>query len=153
MSKTNNSVTWSIVLGILLGVVLSKALDYFPGSVRADAPKGKQLANKQAEIFRHASKIIAPAVVNITTLQRVRVREGGGIAFDELGLPFYKRPKIKEGLYPRGVGSGFIFDAANGYVLTNSHVVNEGDSFVVRLADKRELEATLKQYQEKGAAK
>jgi len=125
--------------------VLSKSLDHWPTPVIADAKDnvGKKMAYDQAASFRNASKIAAPAVVNITTLQRVRYREGGGLSFNELGVPFYNRPRIKEGLQPRGVGSGFIFDATNGYIMTNNHVVAEGESYVVRLSDKRELEAKL----------
>ncbi|HYG76006.1 MAG TPA: trypsin-like peptidase domain-containing protein [Planctomycetota bacterium] len=142
---TNWSVTLGIIFGVVLGVIVSKSLDHWPTPVIADAKdaNGKKMAYDQAAIFRNASKIIGPAVVNVTTLQRVRYREGGGISFNELGVPFYNRPKIKEGLYPRGVGSGFIFDAQNGYVMTNNHVVSEGETYVIRLADKRELEAKL----------
>jgi len=143
--RQNWSVTVGIVLGVIIGVVLSKGLDHWPTPVIADGSQtqGKKAADEQAATFRKASKVIAPAVVNITTLQRVRYQEGGGFAFDNLGMPFYRRPKIKEGLYPKGAGSGFIFDSVNGYVLTNNHVVAEGDSWIVRLSDKRELEAKL----------
>jgi serine protease Do len=65
------------------------------------------------------------------------------IGFDAFGLPFYRHPKLKEGLTPRAAGSGFIFDSTNGYILTNNHVIAEGDSYVVRLPDKREIEARL----------
>lgn len=43
-----------------------------------------------------------------------------------------------------GVGTGFIVDS-NGYILTNSHVVNDGDtkSIKVQLYDGRELDGTV----------
>ena len=49
---------------------------------------------------------------------------------------------------PRGkqdresLGSGFII-SKDGYILTNNHVVQDADEIVVRLNDRRELEATL----------
>jgi S1-C subfamily serine protease len=44
---------------------------------------------------------------------------------------------------PAGIGSGFIFDAKNGYVMTNDHVISGGEEFIVKLGDKRELSAKL----------
>src|SRR3546814_9734404 len=40
-------------------------------------------------------------------------------------------------------GSGVIVDAAKGYVLTNHHVVDEGDQIVVTLKDRRRFDAEL----------
>jgi serine protease Do len=42
----------------------------------------------------------------------------------------------------RSLGSGFVIDAA-GYIITNAHLVGDGQDIVVRLADRRELEAKL----------
>src|SRR3974390_1021884 len=42
----------------------------------------------------------------------------------------------------RSLGSGFIV-SADGYVLTNSHVVNNADEITVRLNDKREFKAKV----------
>jgi serine protease Do len=129
---------------VVLGVVVSKALDHWPTPVIADGQDGKKIANEQALMFRNASKKIGPSVVAITRKQRVRRAEGGGLAFDRNGWPFYKQPKIREDLETTGVGSGFIFDSTNGYILTNNHVVTNGDAWVVRLGDKREHEAEAK---------
>src|SRR3546814_10031661 len=43
----------------------------------------------------------------------------------------------------QAAGSGVIFDAENGYVVTNHHVVAEADEIVVVLSDRRELKAEL----------
>jgi len=138
--RSNWAIPLGIVFGAVLGAATSKLLDHWPPHVLAD---GKKAVSEQSQLFRSASKLIAPSVVAITTYQHVRYQEGGGLQFDYFGMPFYKRPRIKEGNMPRGVGSGFVFDAAKGYVMTNNHVVAEGDSWVVRLGDKRELEAKL----------
>ena len=141
-NQRNGAVTLGIILGVLLGVVLSKAMDHFATPVRAAGEEGKRIATEQSEIFRKAARTIAPSVVAITTLQKVRMQEGGEFRIEN-GMPFYKPPRIKEGLYPMGAGSGFVIDAKSGYVLTNNHVVSEGMSWIVRLPDKRELEAKL----------
>ncbi len=46
--------------------------------------------------------------------------------------------------FSEGIGTGIIVDAA-GYILTNSHVVNDGkvESITVQLADGRDLEGTV----------
>ncbi len=41
-----------------------------------------------------------------------------------------------------GAGSGFLY-TADGYILTNHHVVENADEIIVRLADRREFEAEL----------
>ena len=42
----------------------------------------------------------------------------------------------------QSLGSGFII-SADGYVLTNAHVVNEADEVLVKLSDKREFKAKI----------
>ena len=46
---------------------------------------------------------------------------------------------------PQSLGSGFVIDAS-GYVVTNAHIVSRMQDVVVRLADRRELEARLVGY-------
>lgn len=42
-----------------------------------------------------------------------------------------------------GLGSGAVIDNKNGYVITNAHVVNEGEGFLVNVPDGRVLKAKL----------
>ncbi|WP_338064422.1 DegQ family serine endoprotease [Thermomonas flagellata] len=60
------------------------------------------------------------------------------------GMPMPGMPGMPEGGRPRGVsqGTGFII-SADGYVLTNHHVVDGADSVRVRLADRREFTAKV----------
>lgn len=62
---------------------------------------------------------------------------------------FFRRfiPRQAPGLPPRehrnkSLGSGFIV-SADGYVLTNAHVVDAADEVVVKLNDKREFKSRL----------
>jgi serine protease Do len=59
-------------------------------------------------------------------------------------IPHYKIPKhFGRKKYPsKGYGSGFII-SADGYIVTNAHVVDEADSIKITLSDKRELDAKL----------
>jgi S1-C subfamily serine protease len=43
---------------------------------------------------------------------------------------------------PRGSGSGFVWDG-QGHIVTNFHVIDEGDKFMVSFPDQKQVEATL----------
>jgi serine protease Do len=89
-----------------------------------------------------------PAVVNISTTQVIR-NQGQAFPFDETDPAFelFKRffPRQPGNGQPwefenKSLGSGFII-SADGYILTNAHVVESADEITVRLTDKREFKA------------
>src|SRR5687767_61782 len=105
------------------------------------------------------------AVVNISTTQAVRRPQAGGPGAvpppqgqgpgmeDEEVLEFFRRfiprqPGPGQGPGPggrpesRSLGSGFII-SADGYILTNAHVVEGADEINVKLTDKREFKAKV----------
>ena len=85
-----------------------------------------------------------PAVVNIATLSHIRVRNNP--LMDD---PFFRRfLNIPQQRQPRhrtkqSLGSGVIFDAKKGLVLTNSHVIQRADQITVSLTDGRSFQAEL----------
>ena len=90
------------------------------------------------------------AVVNISTTQAVRrsaVPPVPGIEDEEV-LEFFRRfiPRQQPGPgarpESRSLGSGFII-SADGYILTNAHVVEGADEINVRFTDKREFKAKV----------
>src|SRR5713226_2843122 len=90
------------------------------------------------------------AVVNISTTQAVRrsaLPQVPGIEDEEV-LEFFRRfvPRQQPGPAPRpesrSLGSGFII-SADGYILTNAHVVEGADEINVKFTDKRELKAKV----------
>ncbi|MGJ7547808.1 DegQ family serine endoprotease [Pseudomonas alloputida] len=97
----------------------------------------------------------SPAVVNISTKQKLPDRVASGQMPDLEGLPpmfreFFERNMPQQPRSPRGdrqreamsLGSGFII-SSDGYVLTNNHVVADADEIIVRLSDRSELQAKL----------
>ena len=91
----------------------------------------------------------SPAVVNISTESRSRPRGRGQMDdfyrwFFGPGAPDRRdAPEEREGrVRPHSLGSGFII-SEDGYLLTNNHVVENADRVLVRLNDRRELEAEV----------
>lgn len=95
-----------------------------------------------------------PAVVNISTHQSARAAGRGAqpFPFDENDpmFEFFRRfiprqpgiPGTPRDFESRSLGSGFIV-GADGYILTNAHVVEAADEILVRLTDKREFKARV----------
>jgi S1-C subfamily serine protease len=82
-------------------------------------------------------KRIAPSVVGIESRGRVAAE------------PDTKRRQARKGVGPvlaarseiHLVGSGVVFDARRGLIITNSHVIDHADDITVRLTDGRALPA------------
>jgi len=97
-----------------------------------------------------------PAVVNIRTVARISsaqvapqlpdLEEGDPMLeffrrfFPQPGPQQRRGPRDRE--VPRGLGSGFLI-TADGYLLTNHHVVDGADDIFITLTDKREFKGKL----------
>jgi serine protease Do len=93
------------------------------------------------------------AVVNISTTQAARrisaMPQIPGVEDEEV-QEFFRRfiprqqPGPQQGPRPesRSLGSGFII-SADGYILTNAHVIDSADEITVKLTDKREYKAKV----------
>lgn len=109
------------------------------GGLAFAPPQGAPLSF--ADIFQQ----VAPAVVQIDVKSRIqRPRSMQLIP----GLPSIPLPEGEEGAEEDegatalGAGSGF-FISADGYIVTNNHVVADAVEITVRLADERELPARV----------
>jgi serine protease Do len=119
-----------------------------------------QAQNRTLPDFTDLVEQVGPSVVNIRTLEKVSSRPTAGNGMDEEMLEFFKRfgvpiPNMprqaprpsrpqapQEEEQPRGVGSGFIL-TADGFIMTNAHVVEGADEVLVTLTDKREFKAKI----------
>jgi Do/DeqQ family serine protease len=84
-----------------------------------------------------------PAVVNIATQSHVRIQDN-----PLLNDPYFRRFFNIPEQQPRqrtkqSLGSGVIFDAKKGLVLTNNHVIHKADEITVSLTDGRSFQAEL----------
>ncbi|MGH8718389.1 MAG: DegQ family serine endoprotease [Burkholderiales bacterium] len=88
------------------------------------------------------------AVVNVSTTQTLKSRVPfPNIPEDDPFYDFFRRfappnPGGPRDFESRSLGSGFII-SADGYVLTNAHVVQAAEDITVRLNDKREFKAKV----------
>ena len=86
-----------------------------------------------------------PAVVNVSTTSTAH---GGSaqspVPEDDPFYDFFRRfgPPQPRDYETRSLGSGFIV-SADGYILTNAHVVDMADDVTVKLNDKREFKAKV----------
>ncbi|MBF0190823.1 MAG: DegQ family serine endoprotease [Magnetococcales bacterium] len=92
---------------------------------------------------------LKPVVVNIHTSKKARAGKMAGLPhnpfknspFENFFQPFVDRLPQGE-MQTRNLGSGVIIDA-EGFILTNNHVIEEADEIKVRLADEREFIAKV----------
>jgi serine protease Do len=158
--KTMQVKTSRVLVSAVLtfGVVLGFQM---PQTVLAQTAMVKGLPD-----FTELVEQVGPSVVNIRTLEKSKAPNFNGNGMDEetqelfrrfFGMPLPNTPNnpnaprqaprqgrtpMPEEAQPRGVGSGFVL-TADGYILTNAHVVEGADEVLVTLTDKREFKAKL----------
>jgi serine protease Do len=86
--------------------------------------------------FSELAEKVRPGVVNIQVVKRVK---NAGFEFP---FPFRIPENPHGGPELQGVGSGFVI-SADGYILTNNHVVHEATEIKVKLADGKEYDAKV----------
>ncbi|MBP2676558.1 MAG: peptidase [Deltaproteobacteria bacterium] len=154
-----------LIAAVAAGVLITAALDLSPITDAFWGEKVKTAAGAPAAVPAAAQKPeatgvrmlpvdipglvkgVSPAVVNISTTQVVRYNRpqfrspfGRQDPFEEFFHNFFgNMPREQK---RRSLGSGFIV-SDDGYILTNSHVVEKADEVTVTLLDKEELKAKV----------
>ena len=119
----------ALACGVILGVLLS-------GKHTARAGDGR-VSPEMASAFVEIARQVEPSVVNINTV--TKPNERGGLRESPNAAPQYDfTPFGRERTARRGTGSGVIVDA-QGYILTNYHVIEGADRIRVRFYDGTEL--------------
>lgn len=132
----------AFIAALFLSLVTSLAMAAAPAQPPAlrQLPDFSELVEKQGQ-----------AVVNISTTQKVSTRAmpqmPPGMDENDPMYDFFRRFVPQQPGGPgspdaRSLGSGFIV-SADGYLLTNAHVVDEAEEITVKLSDKREFKARV----------
>ena len=154
-SKTFSAKTLSALLFGTAGVFFAPAMLGLAPQAHAAVPAVK------LPDFSDLVDAVGPAVVNIRTTERLKMGGtatggqdeqemqeflrrffGGAMPTPRQQAPRSGRAVPQEQEVQRGVGSGFII-SADGYVLSNAHVVDGADEVYVTLTDKREFKAKV----------
>ncbi|EMI5490836.1 Do family serine endopeptidase [Providencia stuartii] len=123
-------------LGLSLSVLPSVSSAALPATLPATAQ-----SQNMPSLAPMLEKVL-PAVVNIhvsgTRVQNQQIPEE---------LKFFFGPNVpsqQQSVRPfEGLGSGVIIDAAQGYILTNNHVIDGADKIQIQLNDGREIDVKL----------
>jgi serine protease Do len=151
-SHANRTIMSGIGIALVTGALIwgSHSLTASYAS-NAPSPTTRPVAiAPSANGFAEVAKYVTPAVVNITTVMTEKVSDGNSVPDDLrdrmeefFGIPF--GPHEQEPFDPleprgpqRGQGSGVII-SADGYIVTNHHVIAQAREVHVTLPDKREF--------------
>ncbi|MCP4688691.1 MAG: DegQ family serine endoprotease [Desulfobacterales bacterium] len=144
MTYTKKHAWWILVL-FITGAVIAAG---FQPAVAAKNTETRLIP----ENFSALAKAVTPAVVNIRTEKSVKTGRpmthqfnqgplGRDDFFKEYFDRFFGGERPRE-FKRRGLGSGFIIDA-EGYIVTNNHVVADADKIKVVLKDEEEFDAKI----------
>lgn len=139
---------------LLLSSLLAAA---FLISPHADAAFGKKPAapaesNLTPGSFADLVEPLLPAVVNISSTQKMEQPQDypempmfpPGSPFEDFFEEFMDRHgNLGPTTPPASLGSGFVVDAENGYIVTNNHVIRDADDIRVTFADNDTVSAKV----------
>ncbi len=148
--RKSSYLIWPIITGVLAAVLI---LQFFPEllspqittvEIREAVPRSVRAPEPDNGPVSYASAVetAAPAVVNIYTRTLIKPQENP-LLNDPLFRNFFgsgnqpQRERIESSL-----GSGVIL-SAQGYIVTNNHVIANADSVLVALRDGRETQAEV----------
>lgn len=138
---------WPSLCGLLAALLLILLLKPSVQQLTktTEASTQQEISNTSSQLTPHsfakAVELSTPAVVNIYTRKTV-IRHSHPLFNDPIARKFFGLSNIPQESVQSGLGSGVIM-TAEGYILTNNHVIQGADEILVELKDKRQSRAQL----------
>lgn len=150
-----------LLIGLIIGLLLSARFNASPLAQSQDIKPETRFSAEELSLENAISNVAnttGKAVVSISTEHTAKIGEGRRYSF---GYPFGGESPFGEDEFFRkffdeffgetpqreykqiGLGSGVIIDA-EGYILTNEHVIGDADKITVTLSDGREFKGEIK---------
>jgi len=136
---------FAVFVGVITGLVISSNLDWTLDGLAANSdgneivlgsttPVSAELQGLEnlSKAFVQVAKEVSPSVVTINS--EVVVKNSNPFMDDEFFRYFFRMPEQQDQVR-RGLGSGVIVNA-DGYILTNHHVIKDADEITVTLEGK-----------------
>jgi len=145
------------ILGAAAAVVLTVGNNWLPASIGAETKqpvkleaaekpqidaKSLELAAGLSKAFGQVASAVSPSVVHIATSKTIKTRPDMNTPFEDDFFERFFGRRIPREYRQNALGSGIIV-SADGYILTNNHVVSDADELKVKLSDDREFTAKL----------
>ena len=142
----------ALAAALALPLVMAAPQDAWPQEAALDPkqPESQEIPGSFAELAERLS----PAVVNVTTTTNVAQVDQGeqpiipeGSPFEDFFRDFMDRPPGEPGApmpqrRSNALGSGFVI-SADGYIVTNNHVIEAADEISVELFSGEEIDAEV----------
>ncbi|GAB5458439.1 MAG: Do family serine endopeptidase [Henriciella sp.] len=131
----------ALVVFLLLALLVFLVSPLFDGHASAQGFWTKKMPETRAEIELSYAPLVrtaSPAVVNVYTKKTVT---RGNTMRDLFGRRFSTGPGVEERVQ-NSLGSGVIL-SEDGVIVTNNHVIEGADEFLVVLSDRREYAAEM----------
>ncbi len=145
------SAAFLLIVGAFIGLAVSSRLDITtPLTAKSTqvSSRAVETLSQLSDALSEVAAVATPSVVNISTTRVIKTRDEG--TFDLFDDPFFRRffgdqvphPNIPKEHKEQSLGSGVIV-SADGYIVTNNHVIEKSQEIKVLLTNKRDYKAKL----------